>query len=195
MNTHEGPQQKRRNKQSHQAILDATLLLLGEKGYFNLSIEGIAASAGVGKQTIYRWWPSKAALVIEAYAEKLNQRTPLPDTGTVREDLVALLTTAFDGIRKNPSACALTGVMAEAQTNEAIAEQFYSGFIQGRRERAMTIMQRGITRGEIDPATDLDAAADLIFGPMWYRLLLRHAPLDADFARTQVDQLLIGISK
>ncbi|QGY40392.1 TetR family transcriptional regulator [Pseudodesulfovibrio cashew] len=184
---------RRRSPRSHEAILTATIELLEQKGYVSLTIEGIAARAGVGKQTIYRWWPSKAALVIEAYGERLNQRTPAPDTGSVRNDLEVLLTKVFSAISEAPSPCAMIGLMAEAQTDNAIAEQFYSGFIRGRRERVREILERGIRRGEIHPSTDTDVAVDALFGPLWYRMMVGRALGDADFASSLVRQTLQGI--
>ncbi|MBU0944098.1 MAG: TetR/AcrR family transcriptional regulator [Proteobacteria bacterium] len=187
-------QTRRRSKQAHEAIIAATLELIEEKGYLGLSIEGIAARAGVGKQTIYRWWPSKAALTIEAYSQKVTSTLQSPDTGSLQLDLEELLGTIFTRIRIAPTSKVMTGLIAEAQTAPDVGEQFYTGFIKKRRELLFALIQKGINRGEVPPDTDMEIAADTLFGPMWYRLLLGHAPLDQKFAKKLVEQLMVGLA-
>ncbi len=187
-------QTRRRSKQAHEAIIAATLELIEEKGYLRLSIEGIATRAGVGKQTIYRWWPSKAALIIEAYSQKVTSNFQSPDNGSLQLDLEELLITIFARIRIPPSSKVMTGLIAEAQTAPEVAEQFYTGFIKKRREMVFGLIQKGIDRGEVHRDTDMDIAADTLFGPMWYRLLLGHGPLDQKFAKKLVQQVLAGLS-
>lgn len=172
----------------------ATLELIEQKGYLGLSIEGIAARAGVGKQTIYRWWSSKAALTIEAYSQKNTDYLQPPDTGSVKSDLELLLTAIFTRISAPPSSHVLTGLVAELQNNPALAEQFHAVFLKGRRELVIDLITKGVARGEVDPDTDMEIAADSLFGPMWYRLLIRHTPLDQNFAKQLVRQTLAGIA-
>ena len=186
-------QKRRRNQKSYQAIIDATLQLLEDRGYVKLSIEGIAARAGVGKQTIYRWWPSKAALVIEAYSKAISARYTLPETGTVRGDLEQLLSSIFTNISRPPSSHVLTGLVAEAQTNPDIADQFFNDFIQPRRRLLAEIIERGVDRGEIKTSAEIPVVADMLFGAMWYRLLIGHGPLNREFAEQLVGDILAGI--
>lgn len=190
----QNPQTRRRSKRAHEAIVAATRDLLDKKGYYALSIEGIATRAGVGKQTIYRWWPSKAALVIEAYCELYTSQIHPPDTGSLSLDLEQWLVSIFKRISTAPTARIMSGLISEAQADPAIAEHFYTGFIKGRRELMIRLLEKGIARGEIRPDTDLDVATDSLFGPMWYRLLIGHAPLDENFAGQLVSQLFSGIS-
>ncbi|UFS71470.1 TetR/AcrR family transcriptional regulator [Geomonas sp. RF6] len=185
---------RRRSKEAHQAILAATLDLVQENGYFGLSLEAVAARAGVGKQTIYRWWSSKAMVVLEAYALAVAEQIPMPDTGAVEEDLFRLLDSIFTRIATSGSGKALAGLIAEAQADPNFAEAFRSGFIESRREGVRGILRKGIERGELNAEIDLEVAVDALFGPMWYRLLMQHAPLDASFARQLVRQLIAGIA-
>ena len=187
-------QKRRRNQESYQAIISATLELLKDKGYVKLSIEGIAARAGVGKQTIYRWWPSKAALVIEAYSKKVSDRYALPETGSVKGDLEQLLSSIFKNISKTPSSHVLTGLIAEAQTNPDIADQFFNDFIQPRRRLLTEIIEGGVERGEIKASVEIPVVADMLFGAMWYRLLIGHGPLNREFAEKLVGDVLAGIA-
>jgi len=187
-------QTRRRSQKSYDAIIKATLQQLEVKGYVKLSIEGIAAQAGVGKQTIYRWWSSKAALVIEAYSEEVSGRYTPPETGSVQGDLEQFLVTVFTNISQPPSSYVMTGLIAEAQTNPEIGEKFFNGFILGRRQVLKEILQGGVDRGEIQPDVELSIITDMFFGPMWYRLLIGHAALDKEFAQTLIRNVLSGIS-
>jgi AcrR family transcriptional regulator len=113
---------RRRSQRSHQAILSAATELLKENGYLGVSIEAIAASAGVGKQTIYRWWPSKADVVMEAVAFQLARDIPVPDTGSVESDLQAFLQRLFTVFATTGAGRTVAGLMAEAQTNPEFAQ-------------------------------------------------------------------------
>jgi AcrR family transcriptional regulator len=182
---------RRRSPQSHAAILQATVLLLEQDGYKNLSIEAIARKAGVGKQTIYRWWPSKAAVVLEAYGDHVVQMG-LPDTGSFRSDLLAIvlsmLTTLNSGV-----GVAMVSLIAEAQTDPDLAQQFREQFVAGPRSIVKAILERGIARSEVRDDVNLELVIDAIYGPIWYRLLLNQSPIDRQLAAALVDHLLLGI--
>ncbi len=185
---------RRRSERCHQAILTAAAELLEEKGYGGVSVEAIASRAGVGKQTIYRWWACKASVVMEAYAKQVNQNLPLPDTGCVKTDLGDMLGQLAVVLGTTSAGSALAGLIAEAQTDPHVAQEFRHQMIACRRAAAQTLLQRGIDRGELRPDLDLDLAIDALCGPIWYRLLLRHTPLDREFAIALIDQLMAGIT-
>lgn len=189
------PNPKRRNPQSHQAILDATVALLAEEGYAHMSIEAIARRAGVSKKTIYRWWSSKAAVVMEAYMTNTAQEILVPDTGSIQKDLEQLFTQVFKILTTTPAGAAMSGIMVDAQTDPAIAQLFREQFIVNRRLATRQILERGIARGELQPDCDIECAIDTLYGPMWYRLLVGHQPLNSTFAQTLVKQVLAGIEK
>ncbi|HEY7760375.1 MAG TPA: TetR/AcrR family transcriptional regulator [Burkholderiales bacterium] len=178
-----------RSEHSHEAILDAVLELLEAEGYGALTIEGVARQAGVGKQTIYRWWKCKAELVLEAYANHAASKIPVPDRGTVRGDLEAFLGAGFKRLT-DISGPIMRGLMTDAVHDEEFREVLVSAFLGKRRDALKAILQRGVVRGELERGADLDLASDLILGAMWYRLLLQHAKLDVKFARQLASAVL-----
>ncbi len=187
------PVEERRNKEAHQAILQATLAILESEGYRALTIEGIAAKAGVGKTTIYRWWTSKAAIVLEALTQQAAILVPLPDEGSLRADLTLFFSTAFQ-VLNGLTGTGVRSLMAEAQFDAAFAQEFRTTFINARRKALITLFQRGIARGELAGKSNLEFLADMMYGPMWYRLLNQHAPLDEGFAHQLVDFIIRRIS-
>ncbi|MEM6428342.1 MAG: TetR/AcrR family transcriptional regulator [Deinococcota bacterium] len=184
----------RRNSASHRAILEATVKLIEANGYKQLTIEGIASEAGVGKQTIYRWWRSKADLVMEAYMSASDVRVPEPDTGTLEGDLLAILLPVFE-LNQNyqhGTALANKSLMAEAQLDA----DFLATYSQLHRYwwgPLRHVLERAQERGELSEDADTSALIDVMLGAAWYRMLLEHAPLDEAFARTLVKLITQGI--
>jgi AcrR family transcriptional regulator len=170
-----------RSEDADAAILQAAVKLLDERGYHAMTVDDIASVAGVGKQTIYRRWQSKAAVVLEALTARTAAEVATPDTGSVQEDVRTLLRSAFRVLRVGRQKVVVT-LMAEAQLNDDFAEAFRERFIARRRKALTDLIVRGIQRGEMEPGTDAEFVADMIYGPMWYRLLNRHAPIDDQFA-------------
>jgi AcrR family transcriptional regulator len=186
-NPHMAPGRPRSNR-AHQAILQAALELLDEQGYRALTIEAIAARAGVGKQTIYRWWPSKAEIILEAYTTYTDMLVPYPNTGSLRSDLLEYLEISFYYLREKGHI--LRGLMAEAQLDEEIGKAFQRVFLRPRREELIEVLKRGIQRGDLPPNTNPDVLSDVIYGAKWYRLMVQHAPLDQEFAQQLVDMVM-----
>ena len=171
-----------RSELSHEAILDAVLMLLEDEGYGALTIEGVARQAGVGKQTIYRWWKCRAELVLEAYANHTSSKIPLPDRGSLRADLEAFLTAGCKRLT-DISGPIMRGLMADAVLDDEFREVLHSAFLRKRQDAFKALLERGVARGELSADADLDLACDLVFGPIWHRLLLKQGRLDARFAR------------
>lgn len=186
------PRGRPRSVTCHQAILRATMELLSEFRYAEVTMEGIAARAGVSKQTLYNWWPSKARLVMEAYAATAATRIPEPDTGSTEEDLRRLLCSTCQALGRGESSLGqtLAGLIAEAQSDSELGRELRETLIAVRRRIATRILQRGMERGEIDPKLQLPLALDLLYGPIWYRLLLRNAPLNRAFAHEIIAHLM-----
>lgn len=178
-----------RSNTSHQAILQATMEILQQEGYRATSIEAIAARAGVGKKTIYRWWPSKAAVALESLTAYTEAHVPFSDTGSLEGDLTTYFELSFPGLQGN-AGTVLSGLAAEAQWDPAFAREFQRTFIVPRKTALVALLQRGVQRGELAPETNLDVLADLIYGAKWYRFLLYPAPLDDVFAREIVKLIL-----
>jgi AcrR family transcriptional regulator len=180
---------RRRSNQAHQAILQATREVLSQVGYRDMTIEAIATAAGVGKKTIYRWWPSKAAVALEALITADETLTPFPDTGSLEEDLLTYFEQAFAGLQ-GKSGTVLNGLAAEAQLDPEFAYKFQQAFIVPMKAGLVALLKRGLQRGELAPDTNLDVLADLVYGAKWYRFLLYPAPLDDAFAREIVKLIL-----
>ncbi|MFJ9855493.1 TetR/AcrR family transcriptional regulator [Streptomyces sp. NPDC101150] len=181
-----------RSQDAHDAVLAAAIELIEELGYQAVTIERVAARSDVAKSTIYRWWKSKAALVMDAYRTAVEQRMPEPDTGSLTGDLTAFASALY-GVSAHPVRVrALRGLMAEAQLDPAFAEPFRE-WVQSRRAVVLTLLARGVQRGELPPSADLDAATDQFFGLFWYRLLVGHNPLEPAQAAGHIDQLLHGL--
>lgn len=183
---------RRRNEQSHRAVLKSALEILQLQGYRALTIEGIAAKAGVGKQTIYRWWKSKAEIVLEALTAVAQERITTLDTGSVRADLELLLRGTFNELEQRSGAI-VRSLMAEAQFDAEFSRAFREDFIAHRRAVMLEILRRGQARGEVSQTSNLELVVDLIYGAMWYRLLNQHAPLDEQFIQQLLDQVFSGL--
>jgi AcrR family transcriptional regulator len=185
----------RRSESSHRAIIAATQELLVEVGYRELTIEGVAARAGVGKQTIYRWWPSRAALALEAYlggSDAVLQRPP--DSGDVREDVRELLGWLVAVLAQPIGGRVLAGLIADLQHDPELAERFHRDVVPARRRAMLEALERGRERGELRPEADLELAVDALHGAVFYRLLLSGEPLDAGFTEQLADQVLDGLA-
>jgi AcrR family transcriptional regulator len=184
---------RRRSERAHAAIVAATQELLIERGYGNLTIEGVAARAGVGKQTIYRWWPSRAALVLEAYLAGSDALPPPAPRATVEEDVRALLVWLSAVLAQPIGGRVLAGLVADLEHDEDLAEGFRRDVVPVRRSAMHAALERGRERGEIRPDADLGVAVDALHGAVFYRLLLSGEPLDDAFAATVADHVLAGL--
>jgi AcrR family transcriptional regulator len=184
---------RRRSERSHRAILTATQELLVERGYRQLTIEGVAARAGVGKQTIYRWWPSRAALVLEAYLAGSETIPPPAEQDAVREDVRALLVWLSSVLAQPIGGRVLAGLVADLHHDPELAAGFRRDVVPARRSRMLAALERGRERGEIRADADLEVAVDALHGAVFYRLLLSGARLDDAFAADVADQVLAGL--
>lgn len=179
-----------RSEEAHQAILDATLELLAEVGFSALTVEGIAARAGVGKATIYRRWSSKLPLVVEAFSN-------LPaledvDTGNLVEDLNQMLRSYLQLFTATPLAAVLPSLVGERTHNPELAELF-DPVIKARRRPLLGALQRAVQRGELSAELDLDLAADLIVGPIAVRVFFTGGKVSPRHVGPIVDLALRGI--
>lgn len=187
------PRPARRNEASHRAILDAALTLCRERGYAKLTVEAIAARAGVGKQTIYRWWPSKGAVVVDAFLREVGAEIAFPDTGDLAADMRAVLT-GVARLSAHPDwGPHMAALICEAQHDPAVQHALLDGFITPRRVPIAERLRRAQQSGELPLTLDVAAVLDLLFGAIYHRLLLRNAPLDSTYAATVVDIVLAGL--
>jgi len=172
-------------------IFDATLRLLAEHGYDGLTIEGVADRAGVNKTTIYRWWPSKPALLGAALRQARLLDFSVPDTGTLGGDLEALVSHLLGLLTTHPTADVATAALASAVRTPELAEQA-KAFFGDRLKRELPVFERAVARGELPPDADPVLLMDLLAGAVWVRVVFRQAAAEADFARRVVDVVLTG---
>jgi AcrR family transcriptional regulator len=169
-----------RSEEARRAILSATLELATVHGPRGLRMEAIARRAGVSKETLYRWWRSKAEVVLEALAERGDETIPVPDTGSLSRDLrIFLRATVASG--DATVARLLRALAAEAASDPAMAELIRDRFLERRRSALGTVLTRGVRRGEISRG-NAAIALDLVYGSLWYRLIFGIAPLDNAWA-------------
>jgi AcrR family transcriptional regulator len=192
-------EQKRRGRprsaKAQSAILDAAAELLLAHGLEAVSMDEVAERAGVSKATIYRWWPTKQMLALEALYRDWDTTQLSPrDTGSLRGDLLALLRPWTRRVRARPYGRVIAALIAEAQTDPTFADEYRAGFVELRREPARTLFKRAIGRGEIPPDTDVELALDLVYGPLYHRLLHGHAPLNDRFVSDLVDTVVAGLT-
>lgn len=167
-----------------------------DRGLHAMSMDDVAQRAGVSKATIYRWWPSKERLMLDALAgEWAAGSPPTPRaTHTLRGDLLARLRPWIRQLNGKPFAVVVAGLVAEAQRNAEFAALYREHFIAPRREATRELLEQAVERGEIDAKTDFDVTLDLLYGPIYHRMLHGHAPLTERFAQQVVDSVLAGIA-
>jgi AcrR family transcriptional regulator len=173
-----------RSEQARVAILRSTLKLLGENGFSDLTIEAVAARARVGKATVYRWWPNKAALIADAFASSTTRKLHFPDTGSVRSDMSQQMRQVIKIFRSRRGRI-LSAILGGGQSDRDLIAAFRERFLWPRRQEAYATIRRGILRGELRKDVDLDVLLDALYGPIYMRFLIRHDKLTPDF----VDQL------
>jgi AcrR family transcriptional regulator len=181
---------RRRNEQARQAILEATFDAIAREGVSGLRIEAIARAAGVGKQTIYRWWPTRAALVAEAAMARARAEVPQPDTGSTVGDVAAFLDATYAAARSPEISPVLRALLAEAQAGSDVAEALHA-FTGARRQALIAILRRGVDRGGLPADADVEVLCDLAFGILWYRLMVSDGPVDDTLAQ-RVTGVLLG---
>jgi AcrR family transcriptional regulator len=192
--TEPGPRGRPRSEKARQAILDAAAELLLARGLSAVSMDAVAERAGVSKATIYRWWPTKEALALDALYTEWAAARPYPrDTGSLRGDLLSLLRPWVRLAGSRPYGWVSGALITEAQTDPVFALEYLQRFVEPRRDQARAIFSRAIERGEVPADTNVEVALDLLYGPLYHRLLHGHAPLTDRFVRDVIDMALNGI--
>jgi AcrR family transcriptional regulator len=159
-----------------------------------MSIEEVAARAGVGKTTIYRRWPSKGLLALDAFMIMFRSLQPPVDTGSLRGDLLSALRAWVRAVTNTPAGRLLASLIAEAQHDPELHAAWRSRVLEPLRAQHRVVLERAIARGEVSPAVDQDVVLDLFFGAAQHRLLLGHLELTESFVESVVDVLLSGIA-
>jgi AcrR family transcriptional regulator len=170
---------------SHGRIIEAVFELMRERSLDDVSIEEIAHRAGVGKPTIYKWWPNKAALLLDMFKERVVPHFPVNSTATAEEairqqakELVRLLNGTFGKVSAQ--------IIAEGQSDPTVIADYRENYVRMRRNLTIPVIERGYASGEFKRRVEPHLLIDMIYGPIYYRLLVRYLPLDQQF----IDDLL-----
>jgi AcrR family transcriptional regulator len=178
-----------RDEVARARILEAALEVLHDVGFANTTSDAIAERAGASKATIYRWWPNKAAVIIEALRNQVSRDLPFADTGDLSAD-VHLQLQGFVQFLTGWRGRVFKAFIAAAQSDQAFADAFRSDWVLPRREEAKAIFKRHKDRGNLAEDVDLELLLDEMYGPIYFRLLVEHRPLDAEFAKSIGDSVL-----
>jgi len=176
---------------SHAAIMDAVYKLLKEKPARDLTMDAVAKQAGVGKPTLYKWWSSKAALIMAMFSERFGGILEVPEGTTAEEALrtrVSHLITQCNGLFGK----VVADLIAEGQGDPSILKELYESHIRPRRASALADIERGIASGEFLAGTNPELLLDAIVAPLYLRLLLRHHALTEEYGKQVIDQALRG---
>jgi AcrR family transcriptional regulator len=179
-----------RDARHDQSILDATLGILLEQGYRGVTIEGVAARAGVGRPTIYRRWPSKPAVVVAALVQSDRLALPAPDTGSLRNDLIAVQRHQVERMNSPDARRVTAGLIADLADDPELGDTYVSQFLAPRRATVWEVLQRGVDRGELDADVDFAFAYDLLVGSLFMRAVVWGQPLAPDAAEQTADVIL-----
>jgi AcrR family transcriptional regulator len=181
-----------RSERARLAVLEAAADLLIEGGLAAATIEAVAARAGVSKVTIYKWWPTRGSVAIDAYFHRFKETIEFADSGDLAADLtaqIALLVEAFRG-RAGVVMAELIGL---AQSDPVLAATLRQRWLEPRRAASAAVLRRAVERGQIRPDTDIAALLDQLYAPLYYRLTMGHEPLDRALAPTLVRTVLEGV--
>jgi AcrR family transcriptional regulator len=187
------PDPSRRSERSRRAILTAATELMHEVGYRKLTIEAIAARAGVGKQTIYRWWPSKGAVVLDGFLAAVNENPDdlsLPDTGDVAADLRGVVRAIVAELADPELSGTSRALMIEMQEDVELADTMLERLLAPQLQAIADRLRAGQLAGQVRADLDLAVAVEIVVGPLYHRWLLRTAPLDEAYADTVTDLAL-----
>ncbi len=185
------PPGRPRSEQARRAILRSTLQLLGETGFSEFSIEAVAERAGVGKATVYRWWPNKGALIADAFAGSTTTKLRFPDTGSLAGDMSQQMRQLVK-VFSSPRGRIVSAILAAGQEDEELIAAFRERFLMPRRREAYATLRRGLRRGELRKDVDPDLLLDSLYGPIYMRFLIQHARMTPQFVNSLCALVLSG---
>ncbi len=188
------PPGRPRSAEADRSILAATVDLLADEGYGGVTMEGVAARAGVGKATVYRRWASKSALVVDAMNACRESSWQPPDTGSAHDDLLVFVRALMNHLRTSDAARVMPALVTELARNPELGTAFREGFIQPRRARVLEAVRRGVQRGEVRAGVDPEVVADAVVAVLMHRFLITGMEIDDDLPERVLDILWRGIS-
>ena len=176
------------------AILKAAYALMVEGGISSFTIEGVAARSGSAKTTIYRWWPSRESLAVAAFMTGALPKISFPNSGCAANDIKAQMHKVAR-VYRGKTGRVVRDLVAAGISNSAAAKAFIDGYVSQRREAVREVLRRGMESGEFDEGLDIESAIDVLYGPMFYRLLVGHGPIDQKFIDSTAGIVLSGFAK
>jgi AcrR family transcriptional regulator len=179
-----------RNEEARQAVLEAADNLLAEVGFAAVTIEGIAARAGVGKQTIYRWWPSKTDVLMDAFLDDAVQHLIPQDSGDLAHDLRTHLRNLAEFLTHSDAGAVFRALAGHAQHDAKMADRFRKEYLRHQRQVDRVPFQRAIERGELPGDMDIELAVDQLVGPIYYRVLVTGKDVSSKFRNSLVTAFL-----
>lgn len=181
-----------RDEAARQRILKAALDLMEETAFAQVTVEAIAARAGASKATVYRWWPNKAAVVIEAFKAATAPQLPLLSTGSLHEDL-SQQARNFARVLSGPGGRMLRSFVVAARSDPDVAAAFRSIWSDPRRREAKQMLREKQSKGQLRKDADLDLVLDSLYGPLYYRFLVKNEPPSQKYAEALADLVIQGL--
>jgi AcrR family transcriptional regulator len=186
---------RRSREQLRDAVLSAAGELMLEGGLAAATMEAIAARAGVSKRTLYKYWPSRGAVALEGFMRNAASSWSLPDDATAVEALTVLVVSAARLFAATPAGALMRSLIADAQAQDEIATAIREQWLRPRRAVAADLIRRGMAEGEFRADLDVEVTLDLLFAPVYYRLLLGHEPMTDAFATATVEYVVTGLRR
>ncbi|HCT81058.1 MAG TPA: TetR family transcriptional regulator [Micromonosporaceae bacterium] len=186
------PNPERRNEKSRRAILDTTIELIAARSFAKVTIEAIAAAAGVGKQTIYRWWPSKGALAMDAINDRIGEATDFPDTGDIVIDLTRQMSEVVE-LLNGEIGTIFRGIIAEAQSDPALGTAILDEIIEPRTRTCEVRLAKAVAGGQLRSDIPTRVMVELLYSPLYYRILFGTDPLTTEYIPELLEYLVSGI--
>lgn len=188
----DGKRGRPRNLEAQKSILSASYDLLLENGFQAVTVDKIAECAQVSKATIYKWWPNKAAVIMDGFLYAASERLPVPDTGSAYDDIL-IHATNLTKFLTSQEGTIIKQLLGEGQFDSGLADAYRDRYFRPRRLEARRLLEKGVQRGELKKNIDIDICIDLIYGPIFYRLLVTGEPLDESYVQQLIVNAFEGI--
>lgn len=182
-----------RSEETKNSILTAAYELLLENGFKTITVEGIADRAGVSKATIYKWWPNKASVVLDGFFAATETMLQVPDTGSIKDDLFIQVNNLASFLTSSKGKV-ITELIAEGQFDANIAQEYRNRYFNPRRLISQHIFERGVQRGELKKELDIELCIDIMFAPLFYRLLITGETVNTEFVKDLIANVLSGLA-
>ncbi|BCJ99057.1 TetR/AcrR family transcriptional regulator [Anaerocolumna chitinilytica] len=182
-----------RSEETKNSILTAAYELLLENGFKTITVEGIADRAGVSKATIYKWWPNKASVVLDGFFAATETMLQVPDTGSIKDDLFIQVNNLASFLTSSKGKV-ITELIAEGQFDPNIAQEYRNRYFNPRRLISQHIFERGVQRGELKKELDIELCIDIMFAPLFYRLLITGETVNTEFVKDLIANALSGLA-